>query len=112
MKGQRLRAQERKHATPAQRQAAYRKRCEAARNQQLNARGLPALPTIATLPGQARWTTALSSAQALVAQVSTEMHGYYDERTETWQESERGEAFQERLDMIEELLSQFEQTTL
>lgn len=105
-------AQERKYATPAERQAAYRKRCEATRHQQLSARGLPALPVIATLPGQARWTAALASAQALVVQVSTEMHGYYDERTETWQESERGTQFQERLDAIDELLSQFEQTTL
>ena len=40
------------------------------------------------------------------------MRDYYNERTETWQESERGEQFQERLDAIEELLSQFEQTTL
>ena len=45
-------AQERKHANPAQRQAAYRKRCEAARQQQLSTRGLPPLPAIATLPGQ------------------------------------------------------------
>ena len=67
---------------------------------------------IATLPGQARWIAALSSAQALVAQVSTEMRDYYDERTETWQESERGEQFQERLDALEELLSQFEQISL
>ena len=105
-------AQERKHANPAQRQAAYRKRCEAARQQQLSTRGLPPLPAIATLPGQARWTAALSSAQALVTQVSVEMRDYYDERTETWQESERGEQFQERLDAIEDLLSQFEQVSL
>jgi hypothetical protein len=105
-------AQERKHANPAQRQAAYRKRCEAARQQQLSTRGLPALPVIATLPGQTRWTAALSSAHALVVQVSVEMRDYYDARTETWQESERGEQFQERLDAIEELLSQFEQISL
>ena len=105
-------AQERKHANPAQRQAAYRKRCEAARQQQLSVRGLPPLPVIATLPGQTRWSAALSSAQALVIQVSTEMQHYYDERTETWQESERGAQFQERLDAIEELLSQFEQVML
>ena len=105
-------AQERKHANAAQRQAAYRKRCEAARKQQQSARGLPPLPAIATLPGQARWTAALASAQALVTQVSVEMRDYYEERTETWQESERGEQFQERLAALEELLSQFEQISL
>jgi len=105
-------AQERKHANPAQRQAAYRKRCEAARHQHLSVRGLPPLPVIATFPGQARWTAALTSAQALVTQVSTEMRDYYDARTETWQESERGAQFQERLDALEELLSQFEETGL
>jgi hypothetical protein len=112
MEGEALMAQERKHANAAQRQAAYRKRCEAARQQQLSTHGLPSLPVIATLPGQARWTAALSSAQALVTQVSVEMRDYYDARTETWQESKRGEQFQERLDAIEDLLSQFEQATL
>jgi hypothetical protein len=33
-----------------------------------------------------------------------EMEAYRDERSDTWQESERGEAFQERLDAVTELL--------
>ncbi len=101
--------QPRKYASPAQRQAAYRHRREQARQQQMAARGLPPLPGIPTMPGQARWSAAWTMARALMEQMSTEMQDYYQARTEEWQESERGEEFALRLDAVENLLSQMEE---
>jgi hypothetical protein len=95
--------QPRQYASSAARQAAYRARCEKARRETLLSQGLPAFPAVATLPGWARWNASLAAAQALLAQVSQEMQDYYDARSETWQESERGEAFTERQEAIEAL---------
>lgn len=79
----------RKHATNAQRQAAYRKRKEQARTQQLSARSLPPLPAIPSMPGEVRWATALKHAQHLLESTLEEMEQYYDDRSEDWQEGAR-----------------------
>lgn len=102
----------RKYTSSAERQAAYRARCQEAQRQQLQAKGLPALPVLATVPGSARWRAALQSAQTLLGQVSSEMADYYEARSETWQESERGDAFRERQEALEALLSELETLTL
>jgi hypothetical protein len=34
-----------------------------------------------------------------------EMQGYHEERTEEWQESEKGEALQTRLDALESIIT-------
>jgi hypothetical protein len=75
--------QVRKYASVAERQAAYRKRQEEARRHALEQRGLPALPTIATLPGTTRWQAAIRAAELLMEQVSEEMAAYYQERSES-----------------------------
>jgi hypothetical protein len=96
--------QERRYANQAQRQAAYRRRTENARQAQLHSKGLPTTPAIATMPGSARWKAALMRATELVSMVHEEMQDYFDERTETWQESERGEQHEERRAAVEEVL--------
>lgn len=105
-------SQPRKYADHAARQAAYRARCAEARQSELKARGLPHLPAIATLPGVPRWNKALQSARCLLATVSEEMQSYYDERSEAWQESERGESFAERQEAIAMLVDELELMTL
>lgn len=85
----------RTYASSAARQAAYRARCQKARQEALQEKGLPPLPAIASLPGWARWKASLTAAHALLEQVNQEMQTYFDERSDTWQESERGEAFTE-----------------
>ena len=100
--------QQRKYASAACRQAAYRARQQRACHQQLQERGLPPLPAIASVPGSARWRSALVSAQTLVALVCQEMTYYRDDRSDTWQQSERGQAFSERLEEMEVVLSQIE----
>jgi len=100
--------QPRQYASSAARQAAYRARCEKARQQALLQQGLPALPAVASIPGWARWNASLAAAQALLLQVSREMQEYYDARSETWQESPRGEEFTERQEVVEALAGELE----
>lgn len=93
--------QPRVHASTAARQAAYRSRCEKARQAALSAKGLPSLPTIASIPGWARWNASLKAAHEMIANTAGEMHDYFDDRSEAWQQSERGEEHQERMDSVE-----------
>jgi len=96
------------YATPAERQRAYRQRTAVARQQQLQAKGLPALPTIASLPGEPRWRALHQQAALALTTQQTEMQAYYDARSDTWQESERGDLFLARLEALENLLSELE----
>lgn len=92
----------RRYADHAARQAAYRLRLGEARTKELAARRMPALPTIATLPGEARWRALTRQAALLLQTALEEMQDYYEQRSDTWQESERGEAFRERLEALQE----------
>lgn len=96
--------QPKKHASPAERQAAYRTRCERARQNQASAKGLPSLPSLATMPGWSRWNATFQMAHALMDGAVSEMQEYFDDRSDTWQESERGEDHQERLASTEAVL--------
>jgi len=97
--------QKRKHATNSARQAAYRTRLQEARKQELAERGLPTLPPLSSMPGTTRWTGAIRRAEALLVLVHDEMQGYFDDRSEAWQESERGQLHQERIEALSEVLS-------
>jgi hypothetical protein len=96
--------QERKHNTDAARQRAYRARREQARQIALTQKGLPALPAIATVPGWPRWNASFTAAHALIADSLTQMQDYFDDRSQTWQESERGAEHQERIASVEAAL--------
>ena len=95
-------SQVRKHGSDAERQAAYRRRQAQARAVAPQ-RSLPGAPALPTMPGRGRWTAALNWASQYVAIVAQEMQAYHDDRTERWQESERGERFFESLGQIEQL---------
>lgn len=90
------------HVNPAARQAAYRRRCAEARRSELAAKGVPALPTLATMPGNTRWKGLVRQASLLLGTVQEEMEEYYEHRSVTWQASERGAAFPERLQAVQE----------
>ena len=92
------------HASPAARQSAYRRRCEQARRVGLVARGLPSLPAIAALPGWKRWNASFAAAHQLIECALDEMREYFDDRSESWQEGERGDEHQERISSVEEVL--------
>jgi hypothetical protein len=101
--------QPRVYENSAQRQAAYRQRVALARAQQLQARRLPPLPALPAMPGWARWRRLIQDAYRALQLAADEMAQYADDRSERWQESERAEAFQERLDAVLELLEAVEQ---
>ncbi len=100
--------QTRKYASGKDRQAAYRARLAAARRQELTDRGLPPLPPLATMPGRARWNAALRRSVELLAMVRDEMADYFDDRSERWQESERGDDHRERMDALDALITDLE----
>ena len=103
--------QTRKYDSNAKRQAAYRQRAIQSRAAQLQARALPASPAIPTMPGTARWSAALNQALSQLETVRDEMQEYYTERSQTWQEGERGEEFQQKLDTLEELIDRLSEMT-
>ena len=88
----------RKYATNAARQAAYRRRDTAS----------PAASPPAT-PGTRRWMALLGHARFLLATVTREMTTYGTERSNAWQESERGETFTERIETVEAILDLLEE---
>lgn len=96
--------QPRGHASSAARQAAYRKRCGTAHSLVLAAKGLPQLPAIPMIAGRARWNASLMAAHTLATTVMDEMQAYYDDRSENWQESAKGEEHQEKIAAVEAVL--------
>lgn len=100
--------QPRKHANAASRQAAYRARQDAVRRDQLRQKGLPGLPALPQMPGTLRWKAAIQMALTLLERTADEMRDYYDERSEAWQESERGDEHQERIDGLDSLIGEFD----
>lgn len=82
----------RRHTDQAARQKAYRERQEAARLAALAAKNLPPAPAIPTMPGEKRWAALTAQARAALETMQREMQDYYDERSETWQEGEKGAA--------------------
>jgi hypothetical protein len=93
--------QPRIYASGAERQVAYRRRQRAvALHPQTNTSGLVALPRPTHMPGTVRWRQAVAQAHGLLETVEQEMEDYFGDRTQEWQEGERGERFQERMDAL------------
>ena len=97
-----------RYADAAARQRAYRQRQAQSRLVERRQKELPALPAIATQPGERRWQALVELAQSSLSSVHSEMQSYYEERSEVWQEGERGESFLERIDTLEALLSELD----
>ena len=88
--------------SPAARQKAFRERKAQAIKEQLAAKQFPAAAPIPTMPSMARWKALHSNAQAALQAMHDEMQAYYDERSEQWQESDKGQHFQDLLDQTEQ----------
>jgi hypothetical protein len=102
---------DKQRAQTAARQKRFRERQQEARLREQQKKGLPRMPAITTMPGQARWRAALQSAHVLVAQVDDEMATYYAQRSESWQEGEAGVEFAERQEAVAVVLSGLEELT-
>lgn len=92
------------YESAAARQKAFRERQKAARTEAI-AQGAPKAAAVPTMPSKARWETLIQQARAAVDTCREEMQGYHDERSEQWQESEKGEQMQEKIDALENLLN-------
>ena len=99
---------EKRRAQAALRQQRFRERQALSRSSEQTAKGLPALPSIPSIAGHARWNQALSAAHLLVEQVSQEMQSYGESRSLSWQDGERGEIFSQRQEEVESVLNQLE----
>lgn len=85
------------YANAADRQAAYRLRCK--ERDQATDRADP----IPRAPGHRRWKAMNKQALRLVEQIACEMETHYDARSDTWRDSERGEAFAEAMESVAEI---------
>jgi hypothetical protein len=88
----------------AARQQRFRERQAQVRRTEQLAKGLPALPVIPTLPGWPRWNASFLAAQELIACSLGEMQGYFEDRSESWQESQRGDDHQEKIASVEAIM--------
>jgi hypothetical protein len=92
-------ARPRKHTGAAERQRAYRARVRSRRTTGMESS--PATSSISSRPSTARWSALISQARICLQTVQDEMQSYYDDRSDAWQEAERGLAFEERIVLVE-----------
>ena len=90
-------------ASNAERQKAFRERMKQRLAGMPAAPPLPEKPKI-SVPANKRWAALRDRMQADGETLRDEMQEYYDERSETWQEDDRGAEFQERIDAVERVL--------
>lgn len=99
---------EKQRAQIALRQERFRQRAAAARRTEQQAKGLPALPAISTMPGAARWSAMIAQAHTLLSEAVEEMQGYHDDRSEVWQDSDKAEELLARIENLQETLDQLQ----
>lgn len=105
----RSKAQPRHYDSDALRQAAYRQRTAQARAAQLATKGIPNLPMPSNIPANQRWNALWEQARWALDTMESEMQTYAQSRSPPWQESEKGEGFQERTEVVTEPCATMEQ---
>ena len=95
----------RRYESHAQRQAAYRQRVAEARTALPQPGSPPPRLPLSSAPGWHRWKALAQHALQSLQVVQEEMEAYYDLRSESWQASERGEDFTDRLAAVEEAVT-------
>ena len=100
--------QPRKYATRAEQQAAYRKRRVISDRERLAQKGLPPLPALPTMPGNARWSAMIAQALLLLSEAIDEMQNYHDERSEEWQDSTKAEDLLAKVEQLQETMAQLQ----
>lgn len=92
----------------AARQERFRQRQALTRQAEQSAKGLPALPAIASLPGHVRWRAMIAQAQILLTTASEEMASYSEDRSDTWQESLQAADLLAKIELLQETASQLQ----
>ena len=96
------------YASNAEKQRAYRA-ARKQREQQQATDALPRPPGIANMAAKRRWNTLLDQAKNNLETLRDEMQAYYDDRSEAWQESDRGQAMEERIEALEALIQDIDE---
>lgn len=96
------------YESSADRQKAFRDRQKAARATAI-AQGAPKAAAVPTMPSNARWTTLIQQARAALDTCRGEMQEYFDERSEQWQESDKADAMQQRIEQLESIVGDLEE---
>ena len=65
----------------------------------------PKTASIKAMPSTARWKSLREQAVSTLQCLQNEMQSYFDDRSQEWQEGERGETFQEKIEAVEEAIS-------
>ena len=86
----------RKYESAADRQAAYRLRCKERERSPPSSR--------ATGSVYRRWEAMQRQALSILEQVTGEMEVYFDQRSEAWRDSDRGEAFAEMMESLADVV--------
>ncbi len=84
----------RKYANAAEKQAAYRRRCSSRDREQTHSPPAPSLK---------RWKAMMTQAICILETAAGEMQLYHDQRSQRWQDSERGEQFRDMMESLEEV---------
>ena len=95
----------RKHEGAAARQRAYRERRKLSRLSAPTPKALPPASSLPAIPSAARWKALRERAQADLTLLLADMEAYQYQRSEAWQEGDKGQAFQEALDRVEEAIA-------
>ena len=100
---------EKQRAQIAMRQQRFRQRQATTRRAEQQAKGLPALPAIPTMPGNVRWSAMIEQAHVLLSEAVDEMQSYHDDRSEQWQDSSKAEDLLAKLDHLQETMAQLQE---
>ena len=92
------------YADAAAKQRAYRARME----ERSRTATTPPPATPGTIPPERRWQELRDQAHSTLDALRQSMQAYFDERSEAWQDSGKGEALSARIEAIEEALSQLQ----
>jgi hypothetical protein len=97
----------RRHESNSQKQRAYREREKLALSSSMQ--NLPKPSGLSAVPSAARWRLMKKQALTILRQLDLEMQNYWDARTEDWQQSEKGDAFQEWIDKVQDAVQAVEE---
>jgi hypothetical protein len=100
--------QQRQYPDNAAKQRAYRARQAQAHGAKQEASSLPPAASLPTLPSRARWQVLLTQARLCLETARDEMQGYYDDRSEVWQQGERAATLQDQLDSLGQALEELD----
>ena len=80
-----------------------------AQRELLAKKGLPSLPAIPTMPGNARWSAMIQQAHILLSEAVDEMQNYHDDRSEQWQDSDKAEDLLAKVECLQETMEQLQE---